>query len=144
MIAGHIIFLSSTSFNLSERTHAGFTSAGPLWLTGSLKSAPTVWSGVFHRVIGAKEQRPGRSWSLAKTPDFLLVSFDVVWVYFPLAAAQCGPPAGPNPTEPKQGSACWSCRWLGHSMAALLEVFMPIRKHSGGVYQRPATEKWKR
>lgn len=81
--AAHNLLFSSPSFNPSEREPTlALLLRGPLWLSGSLKSAQTVWSGIFHRVIGAKERRLGRSWSLAKTPDFLLVSFDVIWDFF--------------------------------------------------------------
>lgn len=136
----HNLLFSSPSFNPSEREPMlALLLRGPLWLSGSLKSAQMVWSGIFHRVIGAKERRLGRSWSLAKTPDFLLVSFDVIWdfFFFFFAGAHCGPPpVDCPPTEPEQRSDCRPCRQLGHS-TTVLEVFMSIRKHSSGVYWFP-------
>lgn len=137
MIAAHIIFfLLLLSIRRREPTLA-LLLRGPLWLSGSLKSAQTVWSGIFHRVIGAKEQRLGRSWSLAKTPDFLLVSFDVIWdFFFSFCRSTLWPPCGLPPTEPEQCNDCRPCRQLGHS-TTVLEVFISIRKHSSGVYWFP-------
>lgn len=135
----HNLLFSSPSFNPSEREPTlALLLRGPLWLSGSLKSAQTVWSGIFHRVIGAKERRLGRSWSLAKTPDFLLVSFDVIWDFFfsflqehtvaPLWTAPDGAGAAQRlpalpPTWPQRDGA--------------RGIFMSIRKHSSGVYWFP-------